>query len=69
MILDVRGLECPEPKIRMIQALSTKGAEGLTILVDSAAARENLRSMLDIHGYRYTLEDRRDHWAIALLDQ
>ncbi len=45
-IIDTRGLSCPQPVVLVLQAL--KGMTGsFDILVDSGAARENIRRTLE----------------------
>ncbi len=40
-IIDARGLSCPHPVIKVKQALDN-GIAGCTVLVDNAAAKENV---------------------------
>jgi len=48
--LDVRGLSCPEPVIRVKKALETNEGQ-LTVLSDSYVATENIRRLVGTLGY------------------
>lgn len=41
--VDARGLSCPEPVILAKQAMRQKAATNIEVLVDSGAARDNVR--------------------------
>lgn len=49
--LDCRGLACPEPVIRCRRAVSENRPLTLNVLVDNAAARENVSRFLEKNGY------------------
>lgn len=41
--VDARGLSCPEPVILAKQAMRQKGSTSIEVLVDSGAARDNVK--------------------------
>ncbi|NLM51923.1 MAG: hypothetical protein GX197_03760 [Firmicutes bacterium] len=57
--LDVRGLSCPEPVIRVKKALETNKG-GLTVLADSFVAAENIRRLVGTLGYQCKTDTNAD---------
>lgn len=53
MIVDAKGLACPEPVIRTKKALKDK-PESLTVIVDNAAAFENVTRFAEAMKYTVT---------------
>lgn len=49
--LDCRGLACPNPVIKTKEVIDGGWVEKLTVLVDNAAARENVSRFLQRSGY------------------
>ena len=49
-ILDFSGLACPLPVIRTKEALDAAGAEPLVVVVDNAAARDNVTRLAQSRG-------------------
>lgn len=45
-VIDARGRSCPEPVIMAQQGLATAKGKGLTVLVDTAVAKENVSRFL-----------------------
>lgn len=43
--IDARGLFCPEPLMLTKKAMKANGSEELRVLVDNAAARDNVSSL------------------------
>ena len=50
ILLDCRGMACPQPVITTREALETKPSS-VTVLVDNAPASENVRRLLEKSGY------------------
>lgn len=42
MMVDARGLSCPQPVLVAVQAMSAAGSGSVEVLVDSEASRENV---------------------------
>jgi len=55
--LDCRGLACPGPVLRCLEALEKHAPETLEIQVDDQAARENVTRLLTGKGYSVTAEE------------
>ena len=53
--LDCRGLACPSPVIKTKEIIDQGGVEQLTVLVDNAAARDNVSRFLQRAGYEVTV--------------
>lgn len=66
MELNCCGLPCPEPVIRCRQTLEKEKPSSLRVLVDHAAASENVSRFLARNGY--AVEARQEHdalWAVS----
>lgn len=66
ILLDCRGMACPQPVITTREALEKKPSS-VTVLVDNAPASENVRRLLEKSGYASGLavEQREDSlWAV-----
>jgi selenium metabolism protein YedF len=50
-MLDCRGLACPQPVIRTKEALEGQAPEKIDVLVDNAAASQNVSRFLTSQGY------------------
>ena len=66
LVVDARGLACPEPVVRARKALLESGAVEITVLVDSDVAAENVSRMARTTGCEVALEQRVGHLAIVL---
>lgn len=64
--IDVRGLECPEPKQRTIEALQTGGREELLVLLDDPASVASISAMLNVMGRPFRVERRPDGWKFTI---
>lgn len=53
-IIDVRGLDCPKPVLETKHALNNPDFDTLEIIVDNAAARDNVKRFLSKSGYENT---------------
>ena len=65
IMLDCRGMACPQPVIKTREALEQKPAS-LTVLVDNAPASENVRRLLEKSGYGSVNVEQREAslWAV-----
>lgn len=64
VIVDARGLSCPEPVLMTRNALHTSGKKALTVLVSSATARDNVLRLLDGAGRKAAVKEDGDEWKI-----
>lgn len=58
MIIDARGLACPQPVVLTKKALEK--ADDLTVIVDNAAAKQNVSRLAESHGLGITVEEKGD---------
>ena len=65
IMLDCRGMACPQPVIKTREALEQKPAT-VTVLVDNAPASENVRRLLEKSGYGSVNVEQREAslWAV-----
>ena len=61
--LDARGLSCPEPVVRMRQALCEKPAAA-RMIVDAVAARENVTRYAKSQGYDVAVTEGGGEWTL-----
>ena len=65
LIVDARGLSCPEPVLRTKKALDKK-AEKLTILVDNPTAYGNVQRFLTKAGKTFKAEEKNGEYSIQV---
>ncbi len=65
MIVDVRGLSCPEPVLRTKKALEKK-AEGYKILLDNPTAYGNVQRFLKKSGKQYKAQEQDGEYTIQV---
>jgi selenium metabolism protein YedF len=63
--LDCRGLACPNPVIRTKEVIDRGEVRELTVLVDNAAAQENVSRFLQRAGFAVSVEPRGDDAAVT----
>jgi tRNA 2-thiouridine synthesizing protein A len=54
--IDVRGLSCPEPALRVHKALGSLDKGALQVLVDSTSARDNVIRIAQKAGWQVSVE-------------
>lgn len=71
IILDCIGLACPEPVVRCLKTIKDTQTPKIMVLVDNAAAEENIRRALHNRGYAcesvQEKRDAKDIWRITAL--
>ena len=65
LIVDCKGLPCPQPVIRIRQALQTASPESVLVLVDNDPARENACRFLASRGYAVAYAADAGIWRIT----
>jgi Predicted redox protein, regulator of disulfide bond formation len=65
MIVDARGLLCPEPVVRTQRAVKD-GLSQLTVLVDAEAAKENVTRFATSRGYLVAIEQEGADYKLSL---
>jgi selenium metabolism protein YedF len=63
--LDCRGLACPNPVIRTKELIDRGDLNQLTVLVDNAAAQENVSRLLQHAGFQVSVEPRGEGTAVT----
>jgi selenium metabolism protein YedF len=58
MIIDARGLACPQPVVLTKKALEK--ADDLTVIVDNATAEQNVSRLAENHGLSVSVEEKGD---------
>lgn len=56
-VVDCRGLACPEPVLMARQALQEAGAGGITVMVNSSVARDNVSRAARQMGWSVTVTE------------
>ena len=63
--LDCRGLACPNPVIKTKELIDQGDVKQLTVLVDNAAAQENVSRLFQRSGFEVSVEPRGDAAAVT----
>jgi selenium metabolism protein YedF len=62
--LDCRGLACPNPVIKTKEMIDQGDVQQLTVLVDNAAAKENVSRFLQRGGFQVQVEEKEGVFAV-----
>ena len=65
LIVDARGLLCPEPVVRTQRAVKD-GLDELTVLVDAQAAKENVTRFAESRGYTVSVQQEWLDYTLSL---
>jgi TusA-related sulfurtransferase len=65
LIVDARGLSCPQPVILARKAI-VEGEFPVEVWVDSATSRENVRRMAEMNHCRVVVEESEDEFHLIL---
>jgi tRNA 2-thiouridine synthesizing protein A len=65
--VDARGLPCPQPVINTKRALEEIEAGTITVLVDSAASRENVRRFAQSQGCQVEITERDGAFCLTIV--
>lgn len=63
--LDTSGYSCPEPVIMTKKALKDS-PDGLEVVVDNVASRENVKRYGEATGFNVTVEESGKTWILTL---
>ena len=67
--IDARGLACPAPVLQTKAALEEEKSQSLKIVIDNAAAQQNVQRFMESKGYQTKLEqDGKDYWVVGTRD-
>lgn len=64
--LDARGLSCPQPVLETKRAVEKVKSGILTVLVDTATSRENVRRFAENAGWRAETKAVGDYFEVKL---
>ncbi len=64
--LDCRGLACPGPVLRCLDCIEKDAPESFVVLVDDAAARENVTRLLTGKGYAVAVAEAPSHCTLTV---
>jgi TusA-related sulfurtransferase len=65
-VLDLRGLACPQPVLKVRSALQASGGSTVRALVDSAAARDNVCRAAGTVGWTVSVTETEDGFLLVL---
>ena len=65
LIVDARGLLCPEPVVRTQRAVKD-GLRELAVLVDAEAAKENVTRFAASRGYQVAIKQEGADYTLSL---
>ena len=65
-ILDLSGLACPLPVVRTKEALETEGDQGLIVVVDNIAARDNVTRFAESRGCKVEVAAAGDCYHLTI---
>lgn len=63
--VDARGRSCPEPVIMTKTALEKAGGGSVTVLTDTAVARDNVSRMAGSLGWKSTVQENDGEFTIT----
>ena len=63
--IDARGLACPAPVLQAKTAIETQRLNAVRVVVDNAAAQQNVQRFLETQGYESTLETDSDGYVVV----
>ncbi|HKI33228.1 MAG TPA: sulfurtransferase TusA family protein [Gemmataceae bacterium] len=66
IIVDVRGLSCPQPVIATHQALGARPGGHVQVLVDTGAQRDNVSRLARREGWAVAVEPADDGFRVLL---
>jgi len=56
IILDARGLSCPQPAMMAKQAMKSTESDRIEVVVDNAAARDNIERIAKMSRWSFEIE-------------
>ena len=66
MMIDVRGLSCPEPVLMVMDAMDEAPGEELVILSDAAHTRDNLVKLARTEGRKVSVKENGKNYEIVI---
>ncbi|MDP2644100.1 MAG: sulfurtransferase-like selenium metabolism protein YedF [Desulfobacterales bacterium] len=63
--IDARGLACPAPVIQTRDALQVEDLHNVRVVVDNAAAQQNVQRFLESQGFKTAVEKKEDSFIVT----
>lgn len=63
--IDARGLSCPEPVVMTRNAMASK-EDAYEVIVDAAAARENVTRYAQNQGYKVSVSENNGEFTLSI---
>lgn len=63
--IDARGLSCPAPVLKTKSALQEENSDSVSVVVDNAAAQQNVQRFLTSQGFQIQLQQQGDDYRIV----
>jgi selenium metabolism protein YedF len=63
--IDARGLACPAPVLQTKAVLAENTPDNVNVVVDNAAAQQNVQRFLENQGFETTLEQKGDDYFVV----
>lgn len=64
--VDVRGLSCPIPVIKVKEVLEKDPGEEVAVLIDSATTRENVTRLAEQKGFSVSMEETGGEFRLTI---
>ena len=64
--IDVRGLSCPQPVLLTRNKMAAAGSNTIEVLIDNAAARDNISRLAKNQGWSIRVEERENEFLLTL---
>jgi len=62
--IDARGLACPAPVLQVKAVLEEEKPDGFRVVVDNAAAQQNVQRFLELQGFQTVLEQNGNDYSV-----
>ena len=63
--IDARGLACPAPVLETRKVLNEDRPDSVTVVVDNAAAQQNVQRFLESQGFQTIIEKKEDDYIVV----
>ena len=64
--VDVRGLSCPLPVMKIKKALEEKNDEPISVLIDTEVSVENVSRLVKSIGHKFKIEKKDDIYHLLI---
>ena len=65
IILDCKGLPCPQPVLKCKESIELDHPDQMVVTVDNEAAKENISRFMTIHGYEISVEKSKSEFIVT----